>query len=431
MKKRIALDFVLTWKKIAAAGLGIVVLALAVSFSGMVSIAASSDHFKPVGWFLHWTMQNAVARQSLGTEVPEDVDLSDPALVQRASGHFATGCAPCHGAPGVAQSPVVLSMTPHPPRLEGKVGEWKDRELYWIGLHGIKYSGMPAWPAQDRDDEVWSVVAFLRVLPGMSAETYARLALGGTRARVEFEAGTEQTAGLDGVVEDALADCARCHARDGLGRGEGESAGAFPVIAGQPEPYLFATLMAFKDGYRHSGYMQPPASRYSVDVLRALAGWYAAQPAGAIAPETPSAIEGPIAPASPLPSGDGIPPQIFPAANRSAQAYDIELAAGGLPTEGSRGMLQLGQLIAEKGIAARKLPACDSCHGAEGRRKNAYFPYLGGQPAWYTKTHLELWKHGERSGTKFAHLMDEIAVNLTAEQIDAVAAWYASRPVGE
>src|SRR5690348_11542009 len=133
------IDFLLTWKKLVAAAVGAVHLALAVSFSGLVSIAASSGQFGPVEWFLHWTMQNAVARQSMLISVPDGIDLADPALVQRTAGHFAMGCAPCHGAPGVPQSPVVLEMTPHPPRLEEKVGEWKDRELFWIGKHGIKY----------------------------------------------------------------------------------------------------------------------------------------------------------------------------------------------------------------------------------------------------------------------------------------------------
>ena len=80
MKKRIA--FTLTWKRIAGLLAAGVAAALAVSLSGLVSIAASSGHFAPVGWFLHWTMQNAVARQSLGISVPEDIDLSDPALLR-------------------------------------------------------------------------------------------------------------------------------------------------------------------------------------------------------------------------------------------------------------------------------------------------------------------------------------------------------------
>ena len=39
---------------------------------------------------------------------------------------------------------------------------------------------MPAWPTQQRDDEVWAMVAFLRTLPDLQAEDYRRLVHGET-----------------------------------------------------------------------------------------------------------------------------------------------------------------------------------------------------------------------------------------------------------
>ncbi|HEX2020380.1 MAG TPA: c-type cytochrome [Aurantimonas sp.] len=432
-----------TWKRVLALAAGAVVLAFAVSLSGLVPIAASSGHFPPFGWFLHFTMQNVVDRQSMLIEVPDDIDLDDPALVRRAAGHFATGCAPCHGAPGVPQSPVVLSMTPAPPRLEAQVPEWEDRELFWIVKNGIKYSGMPAWPTQERDDEVWAQVAFLRALTDMTPQIYAELALGGARPSLSLEAGGETLAALDGIVEEALADCARCHGRDGLGRGTPPSRRAFPVLAGQPAPYLFATLQAFAEGDRHSGFMQPPAKRYPEEVLRRLAAWYASRPTapdgseatvpGAVpqaglpvSAEGPEAVTGDALAAA---AADGIPPQILPAGARSDNRAAPAAAAGGLP-EDRQALLDLGRLIAETGLPARKIPACDSCHGTAGRDRNLLYPYLAGQPEWYARTHLHLWKEEARGGTPLSHVMRNIAVNMTDEQIDAVAAWYASQPVG-
>jgi cytochrome c553 len=429
------IDFLLTWKKLLAAAVGAVLLALAVSFSGLVSIAASSGHFGPVRWFLHWTMGNAVNRQSMLISVPDGIDLADPALVQRTAGHFATGCAPCHGAPGVPQSPVILSMTPHPPRLEEKVEDWKDRELFWIVKYGIKYSGMPAWVTQDRDDEVWAQVAFLRALPNLTPERYAELALGGERDQMPLEAGGEMTAGLDGIFENALADCSRCHRRDGLGRGSGQATDALPVIAGQPKAYLLATLKAFSTGARHSGLMQPPAKRYDDAMLAALAEWYASQPAdtwpGRRRPEedstssrlTSDAVTGGLGATL-----DGIPGQIFPDGARSDNTIVASAAAGGLPVERGN-LIDLGRRIALDGIASRKIPACESCHGTRERSNNDHYPYLAGQPEWYLTTHLHLWKEGHRGGTRFSHLMTKIAVNLTDEQIEAVSAWYAQQPL--
>ena len=89
-------------------------------------------------------------------------------------------------------------------------------------------------------------------------------------------------------------------------------------------------------------------------------------------------------------------------------------------------LLDLGRRIALEG----KIPSCESCHGAEGRLKNDHYPYLGGQPEWYAKTHLHLWKEGVRGGTRFSHLMAKIAPHMTDEQIEAVAAWYAEQPAG-
>lgn len=165
----------ITWKRLAGVVLLGIACALFVGWSGLVSIAASSGHWSVTGWFLGWTMANTVRTQALLIEKPTDLDLDDPALIRRSAGQYATGCAGCHAAPGVPQSPVVRQMVPSPPRLADKVEEWTDEELFWIVKNGIKFSGMPAWPAQSREDEVWAQVAFLRALPDMSAAEYTNL----------------------------------------------------------------------------------------------------------------------------------------------------------------------------------------------------------------------------------------------------------------
>lgn len=417
--------FDLNGKTAALGALVGVVGALAVGWSGLVSIAASSGHFGPVSWFLHWTMQNAVDTQSLGIEVPADIDLADPALVQRAAGHFASGCAACHGAPGEEQSPVVHAMMPPPPRLEDRVGygdKWKDRELFWIVQHGVKYSGMPAWVSQNRPDEVWAMVAFLRAYPDMTPERYGALALG---------AGQPAAPGGSSRVATALADCARCHGLDGQGVGGTEAAGAFPVIAGQPEAYLLETLRAYASGGRESGIMQPAAGIHSDEVLGALAAHYAAQPA-LVRPAAPSAGTSPgiaetpvISAAEPGPTGS---PEAL--ATRDAVAAEVEPFAAHGPPYDRAGLLDLGRLVAMEGLPTRKLPACESCHSDAERAKNPNYPRLVGQPAWYLSTHLQLWKHRQRGGGPYAHLMAKIAPHLTDEQIEALALWYAEKPGG-
>ena len=96
-------------------------------------------------------------------------------------------------------------MTPPPPFLPEKVPQWQPHELFWIVRHGVKFTGMPAWPALGRTDEVWAMVAFLRRLPEMEPEAYRALATGDP-AEAQSHAGLQ---GLADPLEPVLADAPR------------------------------------------------------------------------------------------------------------------------------------------------------------------------------------------------------------------------------
>lgn len=242
----------------------LLLLGLAVAWSGLVSVAASSGHAPPVAWLLHWTLRNAVRTQSLGIAPPPGLDLQDPQLVRLGAGHFASQCATCHGAPDVAPEPVLQAMTPSPPDLARSASHWQDAQLFWIVKHGVKFTGMPAWPTALRDDEVWAMVAFLRALPGLSAERYRELVFG------------RHPHGSDG---DAVSHaCANCHGHDGMGQGR-----AVPIIAGQSQAYLYQSLRAFASGERHSGMMAAATAQLDDAQLHELATHYAAKARGASA----------------------------------------------------------------------------------------------------------------------------------------------------
>jgi mono/diheme cytochrome c family protein len=80
----------------------------------------------------------------------------------------------CHSAPGVETSELAKGMYPAPPVLTHTSKQWSPGELFWIIRNGIKMSGMPAWPDHS-DDDIWSIVAFLQKLPGMSEQDYGNL----------------------------------------------------------------------------------------------------------------------------------------------------------------------------------------------------------------------------------------------------------------
>jgi cytochrome c553 len=86
----------LTWKRafIAIAAIGFFTLAF--SWSGVMSIAASSGQYAPVEWFLPWAMPNAVRTQSLAVDQPPVRELDDAGRVKEAL----EPCAICHGTSG-------------------------------------------------------------------------------------------------------------------------------------------------------------------------------------------------------------------------------------------------------------------------------------------------------------------------------------------
>jgi hypothetical protein len=81
---------------------------------GWYNVSALSSHLPPTRWLLHAAMRESVQFHARSIEVP---DLSDPGLVTRAAGHFATACTPCHGAPGVSADAVGRGLLPPPPDL--------------------------------------------------------------------------------------------------------------------------------------------------------------------------------------------------------------------------------------------------------------------------------------------------------------------------
>jgi mono/diheme cytochrome c family protein len=98
------------------------------------------------------------------------------AMTLRGAGLYRDNCVVCHGAPGVAQGDIGKSMQPIPGPLSDAARRWQPNELYWITRHGIKMSGMPAWQYHLADEDIWSLVAFLTVLPKLSPSAYGALA---------------------------------------------------------------------------------------------------------------------------------------------------------------------------------------------------------------------------------------------------------------
>jgi mono/diheme cytochrome c family protein len=150
----------------------IVAIAAAVFFfGGFYNIAATEQDLGPVAWVLIHVRTAAIDRHA--TDTPPG-PLDDPATIRAGARAFAErGCVYCHGGPGAQWAKFSEGLNPGPPDLKDVVGDLEPRELFWVVKNGIKMTGMPSFGAVGvADQEIWSIVAFLKKLPTVSDADY-------------------------------------------------------------------------------------------------------------------------------------------------------------------------------------------------------------------------------------------------------------------
>ena len=383
-----------------AAGLLVAVLVIT---SGIVNLAASTPH--PQGWaaLLHYVFKRSTAHHSAALVPP--ADLGTPAQIAKGAVYYGMVCAHCHGGPNLGQNPIALSMRPRPQYLFKEIGGFTAPELFWIVKHGVKYSAMPSFPVQDRDDEVWSIVSFLQAMPKMSTARYRELAYGDTltapavanvgalgatfasrpytlphaNAYPRESSYMHPAIGFDSfsITGDVVKTCERCH----TGQGVGADGGAIPNITLLNAGYFKTALTRFANGVRHSGYMQPVATQLDTAQMEQLAQYYTTQPR-----------------------------------RRSDSAA------------GTADELALGQRIAVDGIPARGIGPCAGCHDVT-RAASKAFPAIDGQHRLYLAGRLRQFRT-QPPTIGGGNPMVAIAHKLKDRDIDAVAAFYAQRAPG-
>jgi cytochrome c553 len=182
----------------------------------------------------------------------------------------------------------------------------------------------------------------------------------------------------DTIAQRVLA-CTGCHGREGRAGPDGY----YPRIAGKPAGYLFNQLRNFRDERRHYELMNGLLALLDDDYLKEIAGYFAAldlpypAPAGATAPQA---------------------------------------------------LREAGAALVRRGDAARRLPACNDCHGAQMTGRAPFIPGLLGLPRDYINAQLGAWRNGQRHAVE-PDCMAEVARRLAPEEIGAVSAWLAAQPV--
>jgi mono/diheme cytochrome c family protein len=149
----------------AAAGAGFV-------YSGWYDISATDQHLAPTYRLLDVAMRRSVKQRAEEIAVP---DLKAQNRIRDGAFLYRQHCLQCHGAPGVPPAPFALGMTPVPVPLVHTARHWTPAEIFWVIKEGIKMTGMPAWKYRLSDEHIWSIVAFLPAMAGLTPAQYADL----------------------------------------------------------------------------------------------------------------------------------------------------------------------------------------------------------------------------------------------------------------
>jgi mono/diheme cytochrome c family protein len=147
----------------------VIVAFLIFIYTGTYNVAATKPHTELALWVLNITKEQSVKSHSKGITVP---NLDEKSLIEKGFHEYEEMCVGCHGAPGVDPSEIGEGLNPEPPDLSEEAEEMSPAELFWITKNGIKMTGMPAFGPTHSDEELWTIVAFLKRLPELSPEQY-------------------------------------------------------------------------------------------------------------------------------------------------------------------------------------------------------------------------------------------------------------------
>ncbi|WP_345250887.1 c-type cytochrome [Pigmentiphaga soli] len=212
------------------------------------------------------------------------------------------------------------------------------------------------------------------VMLGASAVTPSLAADAAAPARPKVDAAKGDQLFNNGDASRNIIACASCH-----GPGGNSAAAANPKLAGQHPEYIYKQLTNFQ--------VQQ----------------------GAKTADRPSPVMSALA--APLTEED----KRNIAAYLGAQTLKPAVAK-------NKDTVELGQRIYRGGVAAKGVPACASCHGANGAGIPSQYPHIGGQFPEYTEAQLVAFRSGARHNNA---PMATIAGRLSDAEIKAVSDYVA------
>ena len=203
-------------------------------------------------------------------------------------------------------------------------------------------------------------VALLAVSSLVSAAEEAKV--------VKADPAKGETIFTNGDATRNIPACVSCH-----GAGGNSTIVQNPRLAAQHDPYTYKQLMNFRTPERANPIMSPIAKALTEQDMHNIAAWLDKQEA------KPGAAK-------------------------------------------NKATIDLGKKIYRGGIAEKNVPACASCHGANGSGIPAQFARLAGQHQEYTNAQLVAFRAGNR---KNSVQMTTIAKRLSDDEMAAVSDYIA------
>jgi mono/diheme cytochrome c family protein len=119
----------------------------------------------PPGAFETRAMTSVKHHLTVGNKKEKNPLPTSPDVIHDGKEAFGHYCVACHGMDG-QNTGVPFTMSPPAPLLTSReVQSYTDGQLKWVIENGIWPSGMPGSKGTLSDDEIWSIVVFLRHLP--------------------------------------------------------------------------------------------------------------------------------------------------------------------------------------------------------------------------------------------------------------------------
>lgn len=186
-------------------------------------------------------------------------------------------------------------------------------------------------------------------------------------------------ASSEAPIGERVRACTACHGEDNIEIAEGY----VPRIRGKPAGYLYNQLMNYHAFRRHNDTMNHLVRNLSPTYLSEIADHFAAQQAPYPAPA---------------------------------------------PAPADAALRERGAELIERGDPGAGIPACNACHGERLTGVLPATPGLIGLPQHYISAQLNGWQL-ERRQAAAPDCMATIANRMSPQDIQAVAAWLASRPL--